>query len=83
MLEKSVELLVLCKALISTTNKQLKSDLGVAAVLGQASARAAAWNVRINISLLPENTHITWNTEVDDMLKAADELCNTIELGCA
>lgn len=83
MLEKSVELLELCKALITTTNKQLKSDLGVAAVLGQASARAAAWNVRINISLMPENTHSTWNTEVDDMLKAADELCNTIELGCA
>ena len=83
MLARSVELLELCKELIATTNTQLKSDLGVAAVLGQAAARSAAWNIRINIPLLPEESHAGWNAAVDTMLAMASDLCEAIETGCA
>ncbi|MBL4699110.1 MAG: cyclodeaminase/cyclohydrolase family protein [Phycisphaerales bacterium] len=83
MLARAVELLELCKELMTTTNKQLKSDLGVAAVLGQAAARSAAWNIRINIPLLPESSHAGWNEAVDTMLAMAGELCDAIETGCA
>jgi formiminotetrahydrofolate cyclodeaminase len=83
MLSRAVELLELCEELISTTNRQLKSDLGVAAVLGQAAARSAAWNIRINIPLLPESSHAEWNTAIDTMLTMATKLCDAIEKGCS
>jgi formiminotetrahydrofolate cyclodeaminase len=83
MLARAIELLELCNELVSTTNKQLKSDLGVATVLGQAAARSAAWNIRINIPLLPEPSHAGWNKAVDTMLTMASELCQAIEKGCA
>ncbi|MFG0326189.1 MAG: cyclodeaminase/cyclohydrolase family protein [Phycisphaerales bacterium JB037] len=36
------------------TNKHLASDLAIAAILCDATARAAAWNVRINLPTLPD-----------------------------
>lgn len=83
MLALSIEMLRLCEQLITTTNKQLKSDLGVAAVLGQAAARSAAWNVRINIPLLPSDDRDRAHKEVDVMLEHAQTLCCAIEEGCA
>jgi len=83
MLALSVDLLRLCESLITMTNRQLKSDLGVAAVLGNASAKAAAWNVRINIPLLPEGEQAKANETVDMMLASANHLCAAIETECA
>ena len=83
MLAMALELLRLCEKLVSTTNKQLKSDLGVAAVLGEAAARSAAWNVRINIPLLPEDQRDELRSAVDVMLDQARALSDTIEKGCA
>lgn len=83
MLALSVEMLRLCEQLIPKTNKQLKSDLGVAAVLGQAAARSAAWNVRINIPLLPSDDRDRAHKEVDASLEHAQTLCDAIEAGCA
>ncbi|MGV6814344.1 MAG: cyclodeaminase/cyclohydrolase family protein [Phycisphaerales bacterium] len=82
MLALSITMLELCKDLISTTNRQLKSDLGVAAVLGQAAARSAAWNVRINIPLLQEQDRTETHNQVDAQLEHADTLCKAIEAGC-
>jgi len=83
MLALSLELLRLCEKLVETTNKQLKSDLGIAGVLGEATARAAAWSVRINISLLPENQQGELRQTVEVMLEQARTLCVSIESGCA
>lgn len=83
MLAMSLELLRLCELLVKTTNTQLKSDLGVAAVLGQAAARSAAWNVRINIPLMPEDQRDELHSAVDVMLEQAQALCASIESGCA
>ncbi|MCA9277009.1 MAG: cyclodeaminase/cyclohydrolase family protein [Phycisphaerales bacterium] len=83
MLAMALELLRLFDKLVSTTNKQLKSDLGVAAVLGEAAARSAAWNVRINIPLLPEDQRDGLVQAVDVMLDEAKRLSASIETGCA
>lgn len=83
MLALSLELLRLCETLVGTTNKQLKSDLGIAGVLGQAAARSAAWSVRINIPLLPQDQRDDLHEAVDVMLEQASALCATIESGCA
>lgn len=82
MLALSVELLRLCELLVNTTNKQLRSDLGVAAVLGQAAARSAAWNIRINIPLLPNDEQKEVHEAVGVMLEQASTLCASIESGC-
>lgn len=83
MLALALELLQLCEKLIESTNTQLRSDLGVAAVLGEAAARAAAWNVRINIPLLPEDEREELGDVVRTMVARAGELCERIESGCA
>ncbi|MDF1808300.1 MAG: cyclodeaminase/cyclohydrolase family protein [Phycisphaerales bacterium] len=82
MLALALDVLRLCEQLINTTNRQLKSDLGVAAVLFEATARSAAWNVKINIPLLETSMQQTARDEVDSFLKTASELCKTIETGC-
>lgn len=53
------EVLRLCNAILEvinslcpTINRQLASDLGIAADLAETGARAAAWNVRVNAPLL-------------------------------
>ena len=55
--------MILCEGLAQilarccgTTNRMLRSDLGVSAELTRGAARAAAWNVRINAPLLDERT---------------------------
>lgn len=82
MLALAIELLQLCEKLVETTSTQLRSDLGVAAVLGEAAARAAAWNVRINIPLLPEDEREELADVVRTMVDRAGELCERIESGC-
>ena len=83
MLALANELLRLCVSLIETTNKQLRSDLGVAAVLGEAAARSAAWNVRINIPLMPVDQHEALGTSVETMLEQSRTLSERVESGCA
>lgn len=45
-------MLQLLQELAGATSAPLASDLAIAAVLAEAGARAAAWNVRINLSLM-------------------------------
>ncbi len=47
-------LLRLLEDLAPITNRNLRSDLAIAAVLAEAAARAAEWNVRVNAPLLPD-----------------------------
>ena len=54
MVDLSLELLSLLDDLTGTTNHQLRSDLAIAALLAEAAARAAAWNVRINLPQLED-----------------------------
>lgn len=50
----STNLLRLFDRLATMSNRQLRSDLGIAAVLAEAAARSAAWNVAVNAGFLPD-----------------------------
>ncbi|MCA9302480.1 MAG: cyclodeaminase/cyclohydrolase family protein [Phycisphaerales bacterium] len=83
MLALAVDLLMRIESLVPTTNRMLRSDLGVAAVLAEAAARAAAWNVRINLPLVDETAGGRIGEEIDAELAHASSLCAAIEKGCA
>lgn len=48
-----VDLLRLMESLTTITNRQLRSDLAIAAVLTEAAARSSRWNVVVNAGFLP------------------------------
>lgn len=52
------DVLRLMEQLASTTNRQLRSDLGIAAVLACAAAESSLWNVEINVPSLGEGSAI-------------------------
>jgi formiminotetrahydrofolate cyclodeaminase len=47
-----LDMLRLVESLCGKSNKFLRSDLAIAAVLAEAAARSAWWNVSVNLSLL-------------------------------
>jgi formiminotetrahydrofolate cyclodeaminase len=53
-LAAAADLLRLCERLAPRTNRHLRSDLAIAAVLAESTARACVWNVRVNVGLLPD-----------------------------
>lgn len=53
-LEHADAMLRLCEALTLITNKNLRSDLGIAASLACAAACASHWNISINAPILDE-----------------------------
>lgn len=48
------DLIGLLETLAPITNKNLRSDLAIAAILTEAAARAAAWNVAVNLPMLDD-----------------------------
>ncbi len=54
-LAAAMDLLRLLETLAPISNKWLHSDLAVAAVLAEATARSAWWNVRVNLSMAEES----------------------------
>lgn len=55
MLAASLDALRLMEELATCTNRQLKSDLAIAAVLAEATARASIHNTAINLGLLEDD----------------------------
>lgn len=49
-----MEVLRMTESLAGKSNAHLRSDLAIAAVLAEAAARSAWWNVRINLSLVAD-----------------------------
>lgn len=83
-LDVSLQMLELMKALLGTTNPHLKSDLAIAAILADAAARAAAWNIRINLPLLEDQSQ-RQNLQVmlEGSIKLAVSTCAAIEKASA
>lgn len=54
-----VEMLRTIESLAGRSNAHLRSDLAIAAVLAEAAARGAWWNVRINLSLVTDGAERT------------------------
>ncbi len=79
------DLLRLLEELGPITNRGLRSDLAIAAVLADAGVRAAAWNVFINLPLAPEAglgpAPDLWR-EVEGLVGQARERAGRIEAAC-
>jgi len=65
------------------TNPHLRSDLAIAAVLAEAAARSAAWNVVANLPNLPdERTRQDLAEQCDSLLENAIATARRIERAC-
>lgn len=76
-----VDLLVEFESLAGRTNRFLRSDLGIAAVLAEATVRSAVWNVRINAMERPDRKEI--EAACDGAITKAAEICRRVERACA
>jgi formiminotetrahydrofolate cyclodeaminase len=82
-LNTALDLLGLLDTLRGCTNRHLRSDLAIAAVLAEAAARAAAWNVRVNLPLLErEQDRSAREEHLEAALVRAAALRDTIERDC-
>ncbi|MCA9290551.1 MAG: cyclodeaminase/cyclohydrolase family protein [Phycisphaerales bacterium] len=71
------------ETLVGTSNRMLRSDLGMAAVLAEATIRSAAWNVSINLPLLTDRARAsTVRSEVEERIVAARAASRRIEDAC-
>lgn len=82
-LAAAVGLLRLCEELCGRTNPHLRSDLAIAAVLAEACAASAAWNVRINMPSLPAAERTPIAAQCDTLVADAAALRKKIESACA
>ncbi len=74
------ELLEMLDRLVGKTNKMLGSDLAIAAVLAEAAARAAAWNVRINLPLLDDDDIVQrMRSDLTSAVSDAIDACSAVE----
>ena len=76
----ALDLLARLDALSGRTNRMLDSDLAIAAILATAAARAAAWNVRINLPLLEDDARVeSLEREIAEQLASASTLAERVE----
>lgn len=81
-LAAACELLRLCEGLCGRVNPQLRSDLGVAGVLAEAAARAAAWNIAVNLPLLPPGQRGSVRAEAEHQVSEARLRAARVEERC-
>lgn len=80
----ALDLLRLLEKLVSITNRRLRTDLAIAAVLAEAAARAAAWNVRINLPLIEDaRLRADLDHEASDSIREARERAGRVEAATA
>jgi formiminotetrahydrofolate cyclodeaminase len=78
------DLLRLLESLQPITNQQLRSDLAIAAILAESAAKSAWWNVKMNLTLLPDpKAQGTIEHESQAMLGDAAVRRASIEQACA
>jgi formiminotetrahydrofolate cyclodeaminase len=79
----SLSILHHLEPLVGTTNRMLRSDLAIAAALGEVAARAAAWNVRVNLPLLDDAKRVeALEHECDEGIAEARRVAAAIETAC-
>lgn len=80
----ALDLLRLLETLAPITNRWLHSDLAVAAVLAEATARSAAWNVRVNLPIVGDRAERdALEREIASMTGDAAERAARVERACA
>ncbi|MCW5754570.1 MAG: cyclodeaminase/cyclohydrolase family protein [Phycisphaeraceae bacterium] len=70
-LAATVDVLRLLETLAPITNRHLRSDLAIAAILCDTAARAASWNVRVNVPMLSSDAQK--RIVLDDTARSVDE----------
>jgi methenyltetrahydrofolate cyclohydrolase len=76
------DLLRLCERLAPITNVHLHSDLAIAAVLAESSARASRWNVLVNVGSLDAAVKERTLAEADKSLADAAKRRDAVERAC-
>lgn len=82
-LRRAVALLEDLERLAPITNRNLRSDWAIAAVLLDAAARSAAWNVRVNLPFVEPGAAGELRHEMARLGDAARARCEAIERACA
>lgn len=65
-----------------TTNRMLRSDLGVSAAIVRGAAQGASWNIRINLPLLSEEDRAEVDSRASVMLERIERMCAIVEERC-
>jgi len=82
-IEAGQEALDWCDRLAGCSNAMLASDLAIAAVLGEAAVRSAAWNVRITLPMLDDAELAgRYEREIAEAVGRAAETCVRVEGAC-
>lgn len=77
------DLLRMLESLTTTSNRHLRSDLAIAAILAEAAGKSAWWNVCVNLDLLSdESRRATLRAECQRMLADAATRRVHIERAC-
>lgn len=77
------ECLVLLGKLCGRSNAMLRSDLAIAAILAHASAKAAWWNITVNMPLIrDEQTASELKDRIEAALESIAQLAGDVESAC-
>ncbi len=76
------DILRLLETLAPITNKYLRSDLAIAAILADAAARAGRWNVLVNLSALSPHDRDQIGSAAEKLVGDASALAANIERAC-
>ncbi|MBL0927832.1 MAG: cyclodeaminase/cyclohydrolase family protein [Phycisphaerales bacterium] len=79
----SADVLRLFDELAAITNRMLRSDLAIAAVLAEAAARASRWNIAVNLPVARDLGRAQGvEHEAERLLAVAAELASSVEQRC-
>ncbi len=71
------------ESLAPITNRYLRSDLAIAAVLADAVVRAGRWNVAINLPMLRDlGIDGGFEATANELITASASLCRSVEAAC-
>lgn len=76
------DVLRLLEQLAPITNKHLRSDLAIAAILAEAAARSGWWNVAVNLTLIEDEIARQVREEMMGMLEDAAARRARVERAC-